>query len=35
MDLPYEVEYQLLMNWGVFKNDKDTNGKFTYGAKKL
>ena len=35
MDIDFQKNYTLLMNWGIFKNHDDTNPDFVYGAQRI
>jgi hypothetical protein len=35
LDLAPEVEYRMILNWGIFKNENDTSTEHIYGAKSI
>ena len=35
LDLASGVEYKMILNWGVFKNENDTSKEHIYGAQSI
>lgn len=35
LDLAPELEYKMILNWGIFKNEDDTSTDYIYGAESI
>jgi len=35
MDIDWQKDYWILMNWGVFASHEDTSGEYMYGARNM